>query len=131
MALPHWDMTVVYPGLASPEFAQDFARVIQDINELVHLFDTHHVMEQAPTPLNGETIKAFETVVDRYNAVLDATRILSAYITCFVTTNTSDNLAQARMSELQQAAIILSQLETRFVAWIGSLDVEALINRSA
>ena len=131
MALPQWDTTVLYPGLASPEFAQDFARIIQDINDLVHLFDTHHVMKQAPTSLNDEKIKAFETVVDRYNAILEATRILSAYITCFVTTNTSDNLAQARMSELQQAAVILSQLETRFVAWIGSLDVEALIDRSA
>ena len=130
MALPHWDMTVVYPGLASPEFAQDFARVIQDINDLVQLFDTHRIMEQTSTPLNNETIKAFETVVERYNAVLDATRTLSAYIMCFVTTNTSDNLAQARMSELQQAAIILSQLDTRFTAWIGSLDVEALIDRS-
>ncbi len=50
MALPHWDMTVVYPGLASPEFSQDFARVIQDINDLVQLFDTHHIMEQSWTP---------------------------------------------------------------------------------
>src|SRR5436305_891964 len=129
MALPHWDMTVLYPGLASPEFAQDFARVIQDINDLVQLFDTHHIMEQASTPLNNETIKAFEAVVERYNAVLDATRTLSAYIMCFVTNNTSDNLAQARMSELQQATIILSQLDTCFTTWIGSLDVAALISR--
>src|SRR2546421_12020682 len=104
MALPHWDMTVVYPGLASPEFAQDFARVIQDINDLVQLFDTHHIMEQASIPLNNETIKAFETVVERYNAVLDATRTLGAYIMCFVTTNTSDNLDQASMRELHQSA---------------------------
>src|SRR5438105_5921846 len=131
MALPHWDMTVVYPGLASPEFAQDFARVIQDINDLVQLFDTHRIMEQTSTPLNNEMIKAFEAVVERYNVVLDATRTLGAYIMCFVTTNTSDNLAQAKMSELQQAGIILSQLGTRFTAWIGSLDIEALIEHSA
>ena len=130
MALPHWDMTVVYPGLESQEFAQGFARGIQDINDLAHLFDTYHIMEQASTPLNNKTIKAFEAVVERLNAVLDTTRTLSAYIMCFVTTNTSDNLAQARMSELQQATIILSQLDTRFAAWIGSLDVEALIGRS-
>ena len=129
--LPHWDMTVVYPGLESQEFAQGFARGIQDINELAHLFDTYHIMEQTSTSVNNETIKAFEAVVERYNAVLDTTRTLSAYIMCFVTTKTSDNLAQARMSELQQATIILSQLDTRFAAWIGSLDIEALIDRSA
>jgi len=47
-----------------------------------------------------------------------------------VTTNTFDTLAQAKMSELQQSSVILSQLGTRFTAWIGSLDVEALIKRS-
>src|SRR6266516_7765115 len=93
--LPHWDMTVVYPGLESPEFAHDFARVIQDINDLVHLFDTHQIMEQTSTSVNSDTIKAFEVVVERYNAVLEFTRTLSAYIMCFVSTNTSDNLAQA------------------------------------
>ena len=34
--------------------------------------------------------------------------------------------AQARLSEFQQAAVRLSQLATRFTAWIGSLDVDAL-----
>ena len=35
------------------------------------------------------------------------------------------------MSEFQQGAVRLSQLATRFTAWIGSLDVDALIDRSA
>jgi pepF/M3 family oligoendopeptidase len=129
--LPHWDMSVVYPSLESQEFAQGFASVIQDIHDLAQLFDTYHIMERTSTPLSNNIIKAFETVIERYNVVLDATGTLGAYIMCFVATNTSDNLAQAKMSELQQASIILSQLGTRFTAWIGSLDVEALIDHSA
>jgi len=57
-------------------------------------------------------------------------KTLNTYISCFVTTNTLDTLAQARMSELQQASVVLAQLGTRFTAWIGSLDVETLIARS-
>ena len=34
------------------------------------------------------------------------------------------------MSELETEALPLQQLETRYTAWIGSLDVEALISRS-
>ena len=38
--LPHWDMDVIYPGLASPEFAQAFTSVVDDINDLGTLFDS-------------------------------------------------------------------------------------------
>ncbi|HEY6411322.1 MAG TPA: M3 family oligoendopeptidase, partial [Ktedonobacteraceae bacterium] len=72
----------------------------------------------------------FETIVDRYNMTLEATATLSTYITCFITTNTHDQLAQAKMSELQKSLVTLRQLGTRFTAWIGLLDVDALISRS-
>jgi pepF/M3 family oligoendopeptidase len=62
--------------------------------------------------------------------VLEATATLSTYIMCFIATNTHDQLAQAKMSELQKSLVILRQLGTRFTAWIGSLDVDALIARS-
>jgi pepF/M3 family oligoendopeptidase len=129
--LPHWDMTVVYPSLESPEFEQGFSQTVQDIDNLVHLFDEYHIMEQPPAALTDDVIHIFETVVKRYNAVLDTTTTLSVYIMCFVTTNTQDNLAQAKWSELQQPLVALKKLGTRFTAWIGSLDVDALIERSA
>ena len=129
--LPHWDMAVVYPSMDSPEFAEGFSGVVHDINDLAKLFDTHQIMKQASPPsLDGHTVQAFETVIQRYNAVLEAKRTLSAYITCFVTTNSHDALAQARLSELQQSGVVLAQLSARFTAWIGSLDVETLIERS-
>jgi oligoendopeptidase F len=128
--LPHWDMTVVYPSMKSQEFEQGYASVVQDIDELALLFDTHNIKEQTAAPLSNETIITFEKVVDRYNMVLEATATLSTYIMCFITTNTHDQLAQAKMSELQKSLVILRQLATRFTAWIGSLDVDALIARS-
>ena len=33
-ALPHWDMTVVYPSLDSPEFAEGFADLRRSVSEL-------------------------------------------------------------------------------------------------
>ena len=128
--LPHWDMSVVFPSLESSEFQAGFDRVTRDISELAQLFDASHVEKQEHLALDDETIKNFESVLQRYNEALAEYRTLSAYISCFVTTNTLDTLAQARMSELQQASVTLSQLGTRFTAWIGSLDVEMLITRS-
>jgi pepF/M3 family oligoendopeptidase len=129
--LPHWDMTVVYPSLESPEFAEGFRTVIQEITDLSRLFDACHVAQQAPAPLDATIVEAFEQVIARYNAVLADVHTMRSYLTSFVTTNSRDTLAQARLSELEQHAVLLSQLGTRFTAWIGSLDVEALIARSA
>jgi pepF/M3 family oligoendopeptidase len=124
-------MTVVYPSLEAPEFEEGFSQAVQDIDKLVRLFDEDHIMEQPPAALTDDVIHVFETVVKRYNAVLDTTTTLGVYIMCFVTTNTQNNLAQAKWSELQQPLVALKKLGTRFTAWIGSLDVEALIERSA
>ncbi len=128
--LPHWNMDVIYPGLNSAEFEQDFAQVVRDISELAQLFDAHSISKQPSQPLDETTIATFETVMGRYNSVLESTHTFSAYLTCLVSTNSQDTLAQARKSELQQSLVTLSQLGTRLTAWIGSLDVEALISRS-
>jgi len=123
-------MNVIYPGLNSAEFEQDFAQVVRDISELAQLFDAHSISKQPSQPLDETTIATFETVMGRYNSVLESTHTFSAYLTCLVSTNSQDTLAQARKSELQQSLVTLSQLGTRLTAWIGSLDVEALISRS-
>jgi len=128
--LPHWDMSVVYPGLASPEFDQGFARFTQQVTDLIGLFDTHGIKAQPAHALDDATVATFETVTARFNALLEETTTLGAYLGCFVTTNTQDTLAQARYSEFQQQAAKLSLLGTRYAAWIGSLDVEQLITRS-
>ncbi|HEX7737917.1 MAG TPA: M3 family oligoendopeptidase [Ktedonobacteraceae bacterium] len=128
--LPRWDMTVVYPGLNSPEFDQGFAHFAQQVSELIQLFDTHGIQAQSAPALTPALVKAFETVTTRLNEVLDETTTLGAYLNCFVTTNTQDALAQARYSEFQQQAVKLSLLGTRYAAWIGSLDVQGLIASS-
>jgi len=130
--LPHWDMTPIYPGMDSKEFADGFSNTVQDIENLAKLFDDYRIMKLPAAPaLHEDNIRAFETVIEQYNTVLEATETLAVYIMCFVTTNTHDTLAQAKLSELQQSTLILSQLDTRLTAWIGSLDVEALIERSS
>jgi len=128
--LPHWDMSVIYPSLESPEFTQSFTNVVNDITDLDKLFDEHNIKEQSPIAVDASVIHTFETIVTHYIATADAVRTLGAYISCFVSTDSRNDLAQAKMSELRQSLVLFSQLGTRFTAWIGSLDVEALIAQS-
>src|SRR6266496_4925463 len=128
--LPHWDMTVVYPSLESPEFVEGFGSGIQDIADLARLFDAHTIMEQPSQAVDDAVVQTFETVTTRYNAVFDSTRTLVAYINSFILTDSQNKVAQARMSELQVPLATLSMLWTRYTAWIGSLDVDELTRQS-
>ena len=128
--LPHWDMQVVYPALESPEFEHDFQQLLNEISALAELFERHAVGQHDATVLDDTTIMAFEAVTNAMNTMIDHARVIQAYIYSFVATNSRDNNAQARMSTFQQEGVRLSQLSTRFVAWIGSLDIETLIERS-
>ncbi len=129
--LPHWDMTVVYPSLESDEFQSGFRAALQAIDELAALFDQHHIGLQEPKPLDDTTTQTFETIARRYNEMLESFVTTTAYISSFVSTNSRDETAQARQSELRMHSVKLSMLGTRFTAWLGSLDVEELIRRSA
>ena len=132
--LPRWDMTPVFPSLESSEFAQGFSDVVRQIDELGAFFDAEHIGGQndatEAAPSDERTIRRLESAIERLNATIQSYRTLSAYISAFVTTNTRDALAQARYSELQRHSVRLSQLNTRFTAWVGTLDVEALIAQS-
>lgn len=128
--LPRWDMSVVFPGLDSSEFDEEFRSVILGIRALVELFDENEIGRRDGVIVSSETVAQFETVLERFAALLERLTTLQVYISCFVTTDSRDDLAQSRLSELQQHTVKLSQLGTRFTAWIGSCDVDELIKRS-
>jgi pepF/M3 family oligoendopeptidase len=132
--LPRWDMTPVFPGLESSEFDQAFTGVVRQIDQLGAFFDAERI-DGASDVKEGasageQTVEALERALERLNATIQSYRTLSAYISSFVTTNTRDTLAQARYSELQRQSARLAQLTTRFTAWVGALNVEALVAQS-
>ena len=128
--LPHWDMTPIYPSLSSPEFESAFHSVVTSIDDLNALFDRYNIAQRDPAPLDDATVQAFDDVLQHWNAFLENYQTVSAYIHAFLATNTRDNLAQTRFSELQGQSVRVTLLGTRLTAWIGSLDVDALIARS-
>ncbi len=130
-ALPHWDMTVIYPSLESPEFTAAAQALGDHLGELTAEFDRLQIDHRAPAPLDDATVSALETITGRLNALVDEFTDVGTYISSFIATDSRNTAAQARNSEFQQQEVRLSQLITRFTAWIGSLDVDALSARSA
>lgn len=129
--LPRWDLTVPYPGLDSPEFQAAFQSVLQAIQDLEALFDRHQVAAGPPvTEVDDALVAAVEEVIQAVNQVLDQVSQLSAYVSMYITTDSTNILAQQRYSELQMHLVRLDKLTNRLVAWAGALPVDELVRRS-
>lgn len=127
--LPRWDLTVLYPSLDSPEFDHDFAALLRSMDELETVFDDLGVppAQQRPHRSPQEQVERALATLDTIDVAFDS---MQAYIFGFISTNSRNEMAQARFSELQSRAVALSKAGTRFDAWIGTLDVESLIAQS-
>ncbi len=129
-SLPSWDMSVVYPGLDSPEFERDFRSFVRALDELEGMFDNARI-DRVEQPLQPElAMQVFEAVVPPFNALNEQAWTLGAYIYSFVTTDSRDEYAQMRLSEMERQSVRLAKLSTRLTAWAGTQDIDALIERS-
>src|ERR1051325_9911522 len=99
--LPHWDMTPVFPSLDSPEFQSAFARLKEDIAELVPLFERHGVRRREAGGVDEAFVSAFEEVTGRLNAVYRDVTTLRGFVHAFVTTDAANDLAQSTASEVR------------------------------
>lgn len=129
--LPQWDVSDVYAGLDSPDFAAGFARTTASVDAMTALFDQHNIAKRERGPLSADDVQSFETVVQAFNEMLQDLSTLRAYIYSFIAVDSRNEAAQARLSELQQQMAKVSLLSTRLTAWIGGLDTEDLLEQSA
>jgi pepF/M3 family oligoendopeptidase len=129
--LPHWDMTVVYPSLDSPEFDHDLTTVRQSFDDMTALFDRLGIDRRDDQATNDDAIAAFDTVIVALNDLLERFATLRAYAYSFVATDSRNEQAQAALSLLMQDSVKLTKLLKRLTAWIGGLDVETLTQHSA
>jgi len=123
-------MSVVFPDLQSPQFEEGYRATVATVDELAALFDRLAIGVGNRVPAADEATRTFDEVLPRYDAVLRQAATLYAYISAFVATDSRDVQAQAALSRFQPRLVVLSQLGTRFAAWVGSLDVEGVIAAS-
>lgn len=123
--LPHWDMTIPFPSLESAEFAAAFDEFGQAVEALTTLFDEAGI-DKLTSP-GGAPVQVFEAAFGGFNQLIESAGTLRAYIVGYTAVDSRNDFAQARMSEYQRLAQRHALLGTRLTAWIGDLDVEALI----
>lgn len=127
--LPGWDLGSIF-GPEPDAADRAFAEALRGIDELTALFDRLGMAPRAEPAIDDATMAAAEEVILAWNRVSEAVALQYSYLYCAVSADTGNAKAQAAMSELQQRNATLTKLHARLTAWIGSLDVEALIAAS-
>lgn len=125
--LPRWDMTPIFPSLESAEFEAAYLQSKQDVLDLGALFEARGVRRRESATVSAEDVAAFEEVTNRLNTLLQQGWTVRAYVRSFIATDAAHDKAQALLSELRTAWIALSQYQTRYTAWVGTMDVDALL----
>jgi len=125
--LPVWDMTTIYPSPDSDEYAASVADLVSKLDGLERaIVDAAGLAETA-----GPAVTAtFESLLAESDAASRIAHRNVAFLYGFISVNSRDQVAQARMSELEIILSRFSKFATRFTAWLGTLDIEALIASS-
>jgi pepF/M3 family oligoendopeptidase len=128
--LPRWDLSALFPGLDSPEFAEGFDRLLSGIDDLAQLFDEVGVSAAAASRSETVPLADFERVLNALNDVAQRLESMGSYLYGCISTDSRNEAAQARYSQFQERAVALDKLQTRFTAWVGTLPIEELVEGS-
>jgi pepF/M3 family oligoendopeptidase len=131
--LPRWDLTPLFTAVDSPEVATAETALTGGIAAMGELFDRHDVRADGVSEpaLDEALVAAVDEVLAATNDVLDRFARLEAFAYGHVSTDSGDEAAQALLSRLATHEAAIAVLRTRFDAWLGTLDLDALVGASA
>jgi pepF/M3 family oligoendopeptidase len=122
-AMPRWDLSPFFPGPDSPDYARAFENVKAQMGGIGSL------LTQAEAGTNTAAAD-FEALAGAFNRMREDARLMQAYLYALITTDSYDEVAQAKSSEFDALGSEMQKLGTRFSAWVGTQDVEGLIRNS-
>jgi oligoendopeptidase F len=134
--LPRWDLTTLFTAVDSPEAAAAETELNEAVTGLGALYDRHGVRggdgpDAGPRAGVPSPADVFDPVLAATNDVLERFSRLEAFAYGHVSTDSGDEAAQALLSRLATVEARIGVLRTRFDAWLGTLDLDALIAASA
>jgi oligoendopeptidase F len=119
ISAPRWDLTNVYPSLDSKQFKNA-------IKQYKTLLDEMEVFLAKASKANSKTDskklgKLLGEAIDRFNKIYELSGTVNPYIYSFVSTDSRNKEAKRIESEYEQIAVKANILNTKFLAWVGTL----------
>lgn len=129
--LPRWDLTTVYPSIESSEFQSDLRALFGEIDALETFCNDAGVRRREVSKVDGVDTRAYEEVTAALNALLERYHTIYTYVGCHVSSDARDEAAHSAESMLDERAIKIDQILTRYIAWVGTMDTQQLIRKSS
>ena len=119
-AMPHWDLTNIYPSLESPEYALAIQQLGIQLNELEKFVRDHHVNGTAALAEDDAALAAvINDYLERMNSLTRLGRTLGTYTDLHVAVDSYNSLAKRKVSELEQFNVRMRKVSVPFQAWLG------------
>ena len=93
--LPRWDLDSIFPGPESPEFRAALDGIATGARNLEELFEREGIGRRSVASPNPDTVATLETVIERYNALLDLAMRVDGYLFCLVAADVRDETAKS------------------------------------
>jgi pepF/M3 family oligoendopeptidase len=121
-SFPRWDLSNVYPDLGSSEFTADVARLRGMLDELDAFLERNGIGAVPGTPAEASVLApVMDELIDRLGTAQGLLATLGAFVSGIVTTDSYNQEAARKLSELEQLEVRLRRALTRFTAYAGSL----------
>ncbi|HEX6424196.1 MAG TPA: M3 family oligoendopeptidase [Acidimicrobiales bacterium] len=131
VTLPRWDLAPIFPAVEAPEVTAAEAALDGALAELGERYDRHGVRGGATAPaVDDDRAATFDALLAATNDVLERFSRLEAFAYGHVSTDSGDEAAQALLSRMVVREARVTVLRTRFDAWLGTLDLDALVAAS-
>ncbi len=121
ISAPRWDLTNVYPSLESNEFKAAVEEYKKQVSSLEKLFKNKLSKANARTKAS-DLAPSVGKAIDQINRIQTLAATIEPFIQSFVTTDSRNKAAMKALSEFEQAKLPMSQLLTRFTAWLGTIS---------
>ncbi len=128
--LPRWDLESIFPSTESSTYRDEFHAVDKLLGELERDFDRLNIRYREQSSDRAEERTSFEEAADRWNEAGRRLHTISSYTMCAVTVDTKNEGLQAWRSKLLALEVRMSKLAKDYSAFIGSIDVDALLQAS-
>ena len=121
ISAPRWDLTNVYPSLESNEFKAAVEEYKKQVSSLEKLFKNKLSKANARTKAS-DLAPSVGKAIDQINRIQTLAATIEPFIQSYVTTDSRNKAAMKALSEFEQAKLPMSQLLTRFTAWLGAIS---------
>ncbi|MCB2179657.1 M3 family oligoendopeptidase [bacterium] len=131
-SLPTWDLSNIFPGLDSPEFASAIKKLEDQIDELDAYLATHKINPELPAAQykTDQLADIVAGLLEKLAVAQENGATIRAYLHAFISTNSFNEKAKKQLSTLDPTFVRLEQIENvKFRGWIGKIgdQIEAIL----